>query len=74
MAIVERTTDREADLDLVRRMARGDEDAVRRAYGAHADPLYRFALRRVGGSAEDAEEIVNDVFLVAIRHGGNFEG
>lgn len=58
----------------MRRMAQGDEASVRLAYQTYADTLYRFILRRLRGSVEDAEEIVNDVFVLAIRYGAGFEG
>lgn len=74
MAIVEREDALGNELALVRRMAQGDEDTVRKVYARFADPLFRFVLRRVRGSAEDAEEIVGEVFVTAIRHGGGFDG
>lgn len=74
MAVVERDEALKDDVALLRRMARGDEEAVREVYATFADPLYRFILRRVNGSAEDAEEIVNDVFVTALRYGASFEG
>jgi RNA polymerase sigma-70 factor (ECF subfamily) len=74
MAVVDCESGIGEDVLLLRRMAQGEEDAVRLAYEAHADGLYRFALRRVRGSVEDAEEIVQDVFVAAVRYGAGFEG
>lgn len=74
MAIVEREQTHRSELALMRRMAQGDEDAVRQVYADHADPLFRFVRRRFRGSVEDAEEIVSDVFVTALRHGASFEG
>jgi RNA polymerase sigma-70 factor (ECF subfamily) len=52
--------------ELLRRIARGDEDAFVHVYRAHQASLYRFALRMTG-RAEAAEEIVQDVFMVLLR-------
>jgi RNA polymerase sigma-70 factor, ECF subfamily len=57
-------TDRD-DL-LLRRAAKGDEEAFALLYRRHQGGLYRFALRMTG-SAWGAEEIVQDVFMTLIR-------
>ena len=51
---------------LLRRAAKGDEDAFALLYRRHQGALYRFALRMTG-SAWGAEEIVQDVFMTLIR-------
>jgi RNA polymerase sigma-70 factor (ECF subfamily) len=51
---------------LLRRAAKGDEDAFTLVYRRHQAPIYRFALRMTG-SAWAAEEIVQDVFMTLIR-------
>lgn len=51
---------------LLRRAARGDEEAFAFLYRRHQGGLYRFALRMTG-SAWAAEEIVQDVFMTLIR-------
>jgi RNA polymerase sigma-70 factor, ECF subfamily len=51
---------------LLRRAARGDEEAFALLYRRHQGALYRFALRMTG-SAWGAEEIVQDVFMTLIR-------
>lgn len=51
---------------LLRRAAKGDEDAFVVLYRRHQGALYRFALRMTG-SAWGAEEIVQDVFMTLIR-------
>lgn len=51
---------------LLRRSARGDEDAFTEIYRRHQAPLYRFALRMTGNSWA-AEEIVQDVFMMLVR-------
>jgi len=51
---------------LLRRAARGDEEAFGFLYHKHQAALYRFALRMTGNSWA-AEEIVQDVFMTLIR-------
>jgi RNA polymerase sigma-70 factor, ECF subfamily len=51
---------------LLRRAAKGDEDAFTCVYRRHQASLYRFALRMTG-SAWGAEEIVQDVFMTLVR-------
>lgn len=58
--------ERLSDGVLLRRSAKGDEEAFRTLYARHQGSLYRFALRMVG-NAWAAEEIVQDVFLTVIR-------
>jgi RNA polymerase sigma-70 factor (ECF subfamily) len=62
MTILKDTTD---DV-LLRRAAKGDEDAFTLVYRRHQAPIYRFALRMTG-SPWAAEEIVQDVFMTLIR-------
>ena len=51
---------------LLRRAAKGDEEAFTLLYRRHQAALYRFALRMTG-SAWAAEEIVQDVFMTLMR-------
>lgn len=56
----------ERDDLLLRRAAKGDEEAFALLYRRHQGALYRFALRMTG-SAWGAEEIVQDVFMTLMR-------
>ncbi len=56
----------ERDDVLLRRAAKGDENAFTVLYQRHQASLYRYALRMTG-SAWAAEEIVQDVFMTLIR-------
>jgi RNA polymerase sigma-70 factor (ECF subfamily) len=58
--------DPERDDVLLRRAAKGDEDAFTLLYRRHQAAMYRFALRMTG-SAWAAEEIVQDVFMTLMR-------
>lgn len=62
----------ERDDVLLRRSARGDEEAFTLLYRRHQAPLYRFALRMCGNSWA-AEEIVQDVFMTLIREPKKFD-
>jgi RNA polymerase sigma factor (sigma-70 family) len=62
----------ERDDVLLRRAAKGDEDAFTLLYRRHQAALYRFALR-MNGSAWAAEEIVQDVFMTLMREPKKFD-
>jgi len=56
----------ERDDVLLRRVAKGEEEAFTLLYRRHQAAMYRFALRMTG-SAWAAEEIVQDVFMTLMR-------
>jgi RNA polymerase sigma-70 factor (ECF subfamily) len=60
------------DDELLKRSAKGDEDAFTILYRRHADVLYRFAFRMTG-SSWGAEEIVQDVFMTLVREPGKYD-
>ena len=62
----------ERDDVLLRRSAKGDEEAFAELYRRHQAPLYRFALR-MAGNVWAAEEIVQDVFMTLIREPKKFD-
>jgi len=64
--------EQERDDVLLRRSAKGDEDAFTELYRRHQAPLYRFALR-MSGNVWAAEEIVQDVFMTLIREPRKFD-
>ncbi len=61
-----RIAQQERDDVLLRRAARGDEEAFALLYRRHQAALYRFALRMTG-SAWGAEEVVQEVFMTLVR-------
>jgi RNA polymerase sigma-70 factor (ECF subfamily) len=67
-----RIDDRMPDGLLLRRAAKGDEEAFTALYRRHQAVLYRFA-RRMTGSTWAAEEIVQEVFLLLLRDPGKYE-
>ena len=61
------------DLELARRCRQGDADAFEELYRAQAGRLYSL-LVRMTGSAQEAEDLLQDVFLTAHRKLGGFRG
>jgi RNA polymerase sigma-70 factor, ECF subfamily len=62
----------EKDDVLLRRAARGDEEAFTFLYRRHQAALYRFVLRMTG-SAWAGEEIVQDIFMILLRDPRKFD-
>ncbi len=60
------------DVMLMRRIAQGDQLAMRTLFARHQLRVYRFVLRLVRNEAM-AEDIVSDVFLDVWRQAGRFE-
>ena len=59
---------------LVQRMVRGDEAAFEEFFSANFAPLFRFALPRVGGDADAAEEVVQLALCRAVRKLATYRG
>ena len=57
---------------LVADLLQGDEDAIREVYQRFARPVYTLGLRLLG-SAEAAEELTQDVFVMAWRKAARFD-
>src|SRR2546430_523113 len=62
-----------SDEMLIRRIAEGDQLAMRTLFGRHRVALYRWLLRLVGDEAL-AEDLLSDVFLDVWRQAAAFEG
>lgn len=63
-----------ADRFLVARMLRGDEAAFTEFFDASFGPMIRFALPRVGGDADAAEEVVQRTLCRAVRKLAGYRG
>jgi RNA polymerase sigma-70 factor (ECF subfamily) len=61
------------DLNLLRRVARRDEVALRALFGRHQVRVFRFVMRLIRNDAI-AEELTNEVFMEVWRNAGKFEG
>src|SRR6266516_2052660 len=57
---------------LVQQLLEGDEDAIRTIYGRFGRPVYSMGLRLLG-SSEAAEELTQDVFVMAWRKAARFD-
>ena len=62
----------EADIDVVQRLAAGDQDAVAELYDRHAARIMGLAIRIVRNSS-DAEDVVQEVFSQAWRTAPNYQ-
>ena len=60
------------DIELMRRLSAGDEDAFLEFSRRHQGGLYRFAVH-MAGRAEAAADIVQETFLTLVRHSGKFD-
>ncbi len=61
-----RIAEQDRDDVLMRRAAKGDEEAFTLLYRRHQAAMYRFALRMTGNTWA-AEEIVQDIFMTLVR-------
>ena len=64
---------RNADLELAGRIRSGDGTAFEELYQQHAPRLYNLAYR-MAGTATDADDLLQDIFLLAYRKVGSFRG
>jgi len=62
----------QTDAELLRLMLAGDEEAFAALYRRRQGGVYRFALQ-MSGSEALAEDVVQEVFMVLMRDGGNFD-
>jgi RNA polymerase sigma-70 factor (ECF subfamily) len=64
---------RSADLELAKRCRNGDTEAFEELYRQHSGRLFNLASR-MAGSAQEAEDLLQEVFLHAYRKLGSFRG
>jgi RNA polymerase sigma-70 factor (ECF subfamily) len=64
-------TAQEHDLDLIRRMASGDENAMREVYTAYGQRLFAYALRLTNDHAT-AEDVTQETLVIAWRTAGKY--
>jgi RNA polymerase sigma-70 factor (ECF subfamily) len=61
------------EASLIRRIAAGDESALRALFARHQARVFRFILRLIRNTAV-SEELTNEVFLEVWRSAGKYEG
>jgi RNA polymerase sigma-70 factor (ECF subfamily) len=61
-------------LECIARAQSGDVDAFEILYREHSARIYALCLRLMGGDANDATELMQDVFIKAWRRLGTFRG
>lgn len=64
---------RVAEASLVERCRAGEADAFKELYDAHATRLYNLAYR-MSGTAAEAEDLLQEIFLQAFRKLSSFKG
>jgi RNA polymerase sigma-70 factor (ECF subfamily) len=60
------------DIDLMRRLSAGDEDAFLEFYRRHQGGLYRYAVH-MSGRPEAAADVVQETFMTLIRNARKFD-
>src|SRR6266702_5528346 len=60
------------DIELMRRLSTGDEDAFLEFYRRHQGGVYRYAVHMTG-RPEAAADVVQETFLTLIRQAGKFD-
>jgi RNA polymerase sigma-70 factor (ECF subfamily) len=62
----------DADIDVLRRIAGGEKEALGVLYDRHAGVMLALGVRIIG-VRRDAEDLLHDVFLEAWRHAGDYD-
>jgi RNA polymerase sigma-70 factor (ECF subfamily) len=60
------------DVELLRRLKTGDDDAFLEFYRRHQGGLYRYAVH-MSGSPQAASDVVQETFLTLIRQSGKYD-
>src|SRR6202451_1017842 len=60
------------DVELIGRLASGDDDAFLEFYRRYQGGLYRYAMH-ISASPQSAADVVQETFLTLIRHTGKYD-
>ncbi|MGQ9682716.1 MAG: RNA polymerase sigma factor [Anaerolineae bacterium] len=63
-----------SDLDLAQRIVAGDQGALEIFYQRYFTRLYRFVYYQVGGSHDDAQDVLQDALIAALKSLHSFRG
>lgn len=63
-----------ADLELAQRVAAGDPEAVALLVERYGSRLYHFIYYQVGGSHDDAQDVLQETLIGALRSIGSYRG
>lgn len=70
----QRTSTASADLELARQVAAGDAGAMDTFYQRYFTRLYRFVYYQVGGSHDDAQDVLQEALIAAIKSMPSYRG
>jgi RNA polymerase sigma-70 factor (ECF subfamily) len=62
------------DLELAQSIVAGDEEALQVFYQRYFTRLYRFVYYQVGGSHDDAQDVLQDALIAALKSLHSFRG
>ncbi len=65
---------RKDDLELLKRIEKGDNNAVTELYNTYVDRLYALIFNQVDRDRETAQEILQETFFAAVRSARKFRG
>jgi len=68
------TSERDTELALAKKIIQGDSEAIQIFVTQYTDDVYRFIFNQVGGVAQDAEDIVQETFIAALKSMRRFKG
>jgi RNA polymerase sigma-70 factor (ECF subfamily) len=60
-------------ISTLHQVARSDPEAISQFYRTYANAVFRFVYRRLAERYEDAEEITQDVFLIAVTSASTYD-
>lgn len=63
-----------ADLELARQIVAGDARAMETFYQRYFSRLYRFVYYQVGGSHDDAQDVLQDALIAAVKSLSSYRG
>lgn len=61
-----------SDAELLRRSNQGDAEAFERFMDRHSASVHRYLVHLTQGGGDDAEDLLQEAFLAAWRHAGDF--